>query len=133
MRIGLADAGDGVDDANFEDTVANAAILRLTKETAWYYECLLALASDDKSEIGSGAGAMTGNFRRDVIADYNFADRVFLNAMAIAAHEAQVAYEGMQFRAALKAAFFDLQSARDLYRQLCVSEGVGMQARNIII
>lgn len=30
-RLALADAGDGVDDANFEDTVANASILRLTK------------------------------------------------------------------------------------------------------
>ncbi len=31
MRWALADAGDGMDDANFETSTANAAILRLTK------------------------------------------------------------------------------------------------------
>jgi leucyl-tRNA synthetase len=40
MRWALADAGDGMDDANFETTVANAAILRLTKEIAWIKEML---------------------------------------------------------------------------------------------
>jgi leucyl-tRNA synthetase len=30
MRVALANAGDGLDDANFEDQVANAAILKLT-------------------------------------------------------------------------------------------------------
>ncbi len=32
MRIALADAGDAMDDANFEHQTANGAILRLTKE-----------------------------------------------------------------------------------------------------
>jgi leucyl-tRNA synthetase len=40
MRWALADAGDGMDDANFETTTANAAILRLTKELAWIEEVL---------------------------------------------------------------------------------------------
>lgn len=40
MRWALADAGDGLDDANFETTTANAAILRLTKELAWAEEGL---------------------------------------------------------------------------------------------
>ena len=31
MRFALADAGDALDDANFEHTTANGAILRLTK------------------------------------------------------------------------------------------------------
>ena len=35
MRIALADAGDTMDDANFEHNTANSAILRLTKELAW--------------------------------------------------------------------------------------------------
>lgn len=42
MRWALADAGDGMDDANFETTTANAAILRLTKELAWIDEVLAA-------------------------------------------------------------------------------------------
>jgi hypothetical protein len=32
MRVALADAGDAMDDANFEHQTANGAILRLTKE-----------------------------------------------------------------------------------------------------
>lgn len=40
MRWALADAGDGMDDANFETTTANAAILRITKELAWMEEQL---------------------------------------------------------------------------------------------
>ncbi|KXZ46771.1 hypothetical protein GPECTOR_41g736 [Gonium pectorale] len=40
MRWALADAGDGLDDANFETTTANAAILRITKELTWVEECL---------------------------------------------------------------------------------------------
>ena len=35
MRVALADAGDALDDANFEHGTANGAILRLTKELAW--------------------------------------------------------------------------------------------------
>ncbi|CAI9100063.1 OLC1v1036985C1 [Oldenlandia corymbosa var. corymbosa] len=37
-RFALADAGDGLDDANFVFETANSAILRLTKETAWIKE-----------------------------------------------------------------------------------------------
>ena len=35
MRVALADAGDAMDDANFERSTANGAILRLTKELTW--------------------------------------------------------------------------------------------------
>jgi len=35
VRLALADAGDGIEDANFEPRTGNAAILRLTKELAW--------------------------------------------------------------------------------------------------
>lgn len=39
-RWALADAGDTMDDANFETTTANAAILRITRELAWIEEVL---------------------------------------------------------------------------------------------
>lgn len=47
MRWALADAGDGMDDANFETSTANAAILRLTKELTWIEECLSPASGDD--------------------------------------------------------------------------------------
>lgn len=54
MRWALADAGDTMDDANFVDTTANAAILRLTKELAWAEECLGGAAGEGGGE-GGGA------------------------------------------------------------------------------
>ncbi len=48
MRWALADAGDGMDDANFETSTANAAILRMTKELAWA-----------KEQLADGAGGCT--------------------------------------------------------------------------
>ncbi|MED6153398.1 hypothetical protein PIB30_101534 [Stylosanthes scabra] len=40
-RFSLADAGDGVDDANFSIDTSNAAIKRLTNEIAWYEQTRL--------------------------------------------------------------------------------------------
>lgn len=40
VRMALADAGDSMDDGNYESSVANSAILRLTKELAWIQEVL---------------------------------------------------------------------------------------------
>ena len=37
MRLALADAGDALDDANFEHTTANGAILRLTKARSTFF------------------------------------------------------------------------------------------------
>jgi leucyl-tRNA synthetase len=39
-RVALADAGDGVEDANFEESVANAAILRLHTLKGWCEEAV---------------------------------------------------------------------------------------------
>lgn len=70
MRWALADAGDALDDANFETTTANAAILRLTKELAWAEEML-----------APGAGLREGGGGEATIAD-----KVFANEIAIAVH-----------------------------------------------
>ena len=67
MRIAMADAGDTMDDANFDYKVANSAILRLTKELAWVEEVLAALP-----------GMRTGQAL--------FADKAFSNEMNRAVH-----------------------------------------------
>jgi leucyl-tRNA synthetase len=102
VRIALADAGDGLDDANFEVATANAAILRLTKELAWLEEL--------------HAAAHAGQLRSG---DLTFADKAFAADLDHLTHAAAQAYGSMQFREALKAAFFDLHNARDAYRLLC--------------
>lgn len=106
MRWALADAGDGMDDANFEFTTANAAILRLTKELTWIDEVLAA------SE-GMRSGPASTHF-----------DKVFENAINIAVASTRQAYDGMLFRQALKCAAYDLTNARDIYRFACGTEGL---------
>lgn len=39
-RLSLAEAGDGIEDANLEETVANAAILRLYELRKWSKDVL---------------------------------------------------------------------------------------------
>ncbi|PNH00455.1 Leucine--tRNA ligase, cytoplasmic, partial [Tetrabaena socialis] len=107
MRWALADAGDGMEDANFETTTANAAILRITKELTWIEECL------------SPASGL-----RDGPSDSLLPDRVFDNAIRVAIAATRDAMERMAFREALKAAAYDLGNARDVYRQACGSEGM---------
>eukprot|EP00884_Botryococcus_braunii_P021860 jgi/Botrbrau1/8358/Bobra.0046s0019.1 len=97
MRLALADAGDALDDANFEHTTANGAILRLTREITWIQETLAA-----KETLRTGP--MT------------FVDRAFDNDINIAASATKAAYDNMAFREAVKAGYYDLQSARDRYR-----------------
>ena len=107
MRVALADAGDAMDDANFEHATANGAILRLTKEVAWAEEALAAVDS-----------------MRDEAVPSSFIDRVFDNAMNVAVHVAHAAYNEMLFREALKVGWYDLLNARDTYRFACGPAGM---------
>ena len=111
MRFTLADAGDTVEDANYVDDTANAAILRLTKELAWFEE--------QSAEMEAGK-LRTGEANK-------FIDRVFNNAMNTAIAETQKNYDNMMFREALKTGFYDLQAARDAYRLMSPEDG-GMHA-----
>eukprot|EP00736_Rhodelphis_marinus_P009844 Rmarinus@m.21894 len=106
MRFALADAGDSVDDANFAETIANAAILRLTT--------FLAFAEESVKNLDS---LRTG-------ATDSFADKVFTNDLNYAIAETDRHYRETNFREALKTAFFELQNARDEYIKLCGSDGM---------
>ncbi|XP_071701876.1 leucine--tRNA ligase, cytoplasmic-like [Rutidosis leptorrhynchoides] len=105
-RFSLADAGDGMDDANFVFETANTAILRLTKEFGWMEEVL---AAESALRVGPPS---------------NYADRVFDNEMNFAVKLTEKNYSDYMFREALKSGFFDLQTARDEYRFSCGSSGM---------
>ena len=106
MRVALADAGDAMDDANFEHLTANGAILRLTKELGWAEEVMAAVGSMRDEEPTS------------------FLDRAFDNEMNVAVHATQAAYDTFMFREALKAGWYDLLIARDTYRFAVGPEGM---------
>ena len=105
MRFALADAGDGVEDANFVHDTANAAILRLTKEIDWMEEVLIHSPPSRSGELV-------------------FADKVFKSAISLCYHKSIKAYETMVFREAVKCGFYELQNARDEYIKQCGLQGM---------
>ncbi|RKP15315.1 hypothetical protein BJ684DRAFT_18358 [Piptocephalis cylindrospora] len=100
-RVALADAGDGMEDANFEASTANAAILRLHTLKEWAEEVMR--THETAKPVAPGSPA-------------EFWGRVFLAEMAKCVQEAERAYDGMMYRDALKAGLYELQGARDRYR-----------------
>jgi leucyl-tRNA synthetase len=100
MRLALADSGDGIEDANFVEKMADAGLLRLYNFVEWSREVV-------------GTLGKLRNGPRDL-----FVDRVFENAMNKAIAETGTNYEKMLFKEAIRTGFFELQSARDAYREL---------------
>ena len=109
MRLALADAGDGVEDANFIVNVAEAGILRLYTFIEWVKEML----SD------------SANLRND---SFGFHDNVFANEMNKLMKATDENYNKMLFREALRTGFFEMQQSRDKYRELTQNEN-GMHSK----
>ncbi|XP_039295414.1 leucine--tRNA ligase, cytoplasmic [Nilaparvata lugens] len=105
MRLCLADSGDTVEDANFLESMADAGVLRLYTFIEWVKETIA-----NKSSLRSGP--------KD-----SFNDKVFLNEMNLKSREADDFYNKMLFRDALRVGFFEMQAARDRYRELTQAEG----------
>ncbi|KAL1875957.1 hypothetical protein VTK73DRAFT_9668 [Phialemonium thermophilum] len=107
-RLALAEAGDGIEDANFEETVANASILRLYELRKWSKEVL----EDETLRQG----------------EFSFFDKLFDNDMNALVLETRRHYESTMYKLAIKSGFYDIQTARDWYREQCRATGVGMHA-----
>lgn len=108
-RLALADSGDGIEDANLEESSANASILRLYELKKWAKETL------EDSSLRDG--------------EYLFFDKLFENDLNGLVIETRQHYENTMYKLALKSGFFDLQSSRDWYRENCRAAGVGMHAK----
>ena len=106
MRLGLADAGDGNEDANFEEATVNKAILRMTTEIDWVKEKLAALGELESNDASTWASLVFESEINQCIAD---ADRF---------------NERMCYKDALRVSFYSLQAARDLYRQRVGENGM---------
>ncbi|OGM49960.1 leucyl-tRNA synthetase [Aspergillus bombycis] len=112
-RIAFADAGDGIEDANFDETVANSNILRLHTLKEWVEE----ISKDETLRTGPADA---------------FWDKIFNNEMNGLVREARKHYQDTDFKLALKSGLYDLVSARDAYREASTSAGVGMH-RDVIL
>jgi leucyl-tRNA synthetase len=106
----LADAGDTVEDANFVEAVAEANLLRLYSFYEW---CKETYDNFDKKQ----------NFRyTNDTSSYTYADRVFENEINKTILTTKKLYDTMMYKEVLKSGFFELQSARDRYRELCFED-----------
>ncbi|KAG5339737.1 hypothetical protein C0989_003925 [Termitomyces sp. Mn162] len=104
-RLSLADAGDGLEDANFEEKTANASILRVHTLLGWCEDII-----KDEASLRSGPR--------------NYHDNIFEHEMNELINVTQGHYEAMTYKDAVKFGFYEFQSARDWYRE--VTSDVGM-------
>lgn len=107
VRFALADAGDGIEDANFIEKQAENGLLKLYAFIEWCKEIM--------DNIDS--------FRNDYELT-RFEDKVFTNLMDDLIIKTDVNYENLMFKEALKTGFFEYQDARDKYRELCLRSGM---------
>ncbi|KAF9529079.1 hypothetical protein CPB83DRAFT_893789 [Crepidotus variabilis] len=110
-RLSLADAGDGMEDANFEEKAANANILRVHTLLGWCEEMV-----KDKETLRSG--------------EKNYHDKVFEQEVNELINTTQRHYEATNYKEALKFGFYDFQSVRDWYRE--VTSDLGMH-RDLVL
>ncbi|XP_050299958.1 leucine--tRNA ligase, cytoplasmic [Anthonomus grandis grandis] len=106
MRLCLADSGDSVEDANFVEATADAGILRLYTFIEWVKEIL-----KSKDTLRSDKS-------------HTFNDKVFESEINLKIKEADDFYNKMLFKEALRVGFFELQAARDKYRELSLLDGM---------
>ncbi|XP_076359544.1 leucyl-tRNA synthetase isoform X1 [Tachypleus tridentatus] len=106
MRLALADAGDGIEDANFVETMADAGILRLYTFLEWVKEML----------------AYRNTLRKGPVNSFN--DKVFQCEMNQGVILTEQNFNRLMYKEALRTGFFEFQAARDKYRELTIIEGM---------
>ena len=95
LLIQLADAGDSVEDANFDVSSAEAGILKLYTMIEWVKEMLASKETLRSSKMST------------------FHDKVFISEINKRMNETANNYNEMLFREALRTGFFEFQAARD--------------------
>jgi leucyl-tRNA synthetase len=130
-RIALADAGDGIEDANFEEAVANANILKLFELRKWCEEIIrdavLVADGDEYKRVRDEKKIRNSDtIQRKAGSPMQLWDELFNNEMNSLVAETRSHYEATNYKAALKSAYYDFTSARDFYRSATEAAGVGM-------
>ena len=108
-RFALADAGDSLEDANFDRHVANQAVSYLFVEEEWIQSMFL--------------DAKNGNLREG---EFTFMDAAFINEVDYLVDATKADFDQMNFRDGLHRCWFDMIIARDLYRDWSIRCGIPM-------
>jgi leucyl-tRNA synthetase len=95
-RISLADSGDSLDDANFEESVANSSILRLFVFEKW-------IQDEFKKVFASGDGLDFSSQPH-----YDTWDEILENEINSAIENTSRYYNEIKYKQALKSGFFEI-------------------------
>jgi len=130
-RIALADAGDEITDANFEETVANANILKLFELRKWCEDLVNEAVYVPNAATYTKKRASERLKNPDVIQRQSGSERLlfddmFDNEMNLLVEETYQHYQVTSYKLALKSGFYDFTSARDFYREATKAAGIGM-------
>ncbi|KAI0312264.1 hypothetical protein OF83DRAFT_1147006 [Amylostereum chailletii] len=107
-RLALADAGDGIEDANFDEKSANANILRVHTLVNWCEEM-----------INEPKGLRSGPRN-------SYHDKVFEEEINNLINLTKASYDLTNYKDAMKSGFYEMQISRDWYRE--VTADIGMHA-----
>uniref|UniRef100_A0A6A7FPE5 leucine--tRNA ligase n=2 Tax=Hirondellea gigas TaxID=1518452 RepID=A0A6A7FPE5_9CRUS len=105
MRLALANSGDSIEDANFETSVADSAVLRL-----WTFLELVKelLAEADKMRTGT---------------TYSVNDKMFSAEMDLKIQQSDENYNDMVFKEALRTCYFEYSNLFNQYRERAIVQG----------
>ena len=107
-RIAFADCGDGLDDANFDTTVANAAILKLFTFEEWIQKNIPTEGCD---------------FSANDPSKYSTWDKIVLNEINHTIIECKQEYDNMRYKNVCKIVFSDLLPLKETYQMACKDTG----------
>nr|XP_053634011.1 leucine--tRNA ligase, cytoplasmic-like [Cherax quadricarinatus] len=99
MRLALANAGDSVEDANFETQVADSGVLRL-----WTFVELAKELMAEKDSMRTGPATSVN-------------DKMFMSEMNLKIRETDDYYKTMLFKEALRTGFFEYSNLFHQYRE----------------
>jgi leucyl-tRNA synthetase len=114
-RFALADAGDTLEDANFDRSVANQAITYLYNEEEWI---LSVLAENTAGKLRDG--------------ELTFMDKTLLNELSYLVDATYNEFNSMRYRDGLHRCWFDMTIARDLYRDWALKCNIAMHKSTVL-
>ncbi|KAJ1741632.1 cytosolic leucyl tRNA synthetase [Coemansia sp. RSA 989] len=121
-RLSLADAGDSVEDANFEESTANAAILHLFTLMEWITEAQKALC---QSETSPDSTVKVDDIKlRPASSPLTVVDQVFDAEMDALTLSTGAEYEKTMYRDALKSGFYEFIKGREWYVNVTADSGM---------
>ncbi|VDM17183.1 unnamed protein product [Hydatigera taeniaeformis] len=111
LRLALADAGDTLEDANMEESMAEAGLLRLYSLYEWITATVQALKNP--SAVGFRTGALNLH-----------PDKVFENDLCRIVAAADEHYSAQNYKEALRVVFYEFIACKDRYREVCQKRGM---------